>query len=146
MAIPKGETTVTRTYQTGTSECEGDCGRRLRSSRKTAKEYPGTVTRYSNNMCQKCFTLHGAPKATVVRTQIRPCKNCDHPTRPQALTSKDAPGTLKRIGELCQRCHTHCEFVPMEVGAVSESLEAYLRARRARGVPPEGRGHLGLAA
>lgn len=97
-------------------------------------------------MCQRCFTIHGAPAAGVTQVKIRPCKNCDHPTRPQGLTAKDAPGTLKRIGELCQRCHNSCELVPVETGKAAESLEAFLRARRRRGVPAEGRSSMVLAA
>ncbi|MDQ1053197.1 hypothetical protein QE394_001125 [Arthrobacter sp. SORGH_AS 212] len=126
---------MTRTYNPGTTQCEGSCGRQLRSSRKTLAEYPGTVVRHSGNKCQRCFNAQNKSQAELVR----PCKNCDHPTRPQSLSSIQAPGTLKRIGDLCQRCANGCAWVPPEqVDAAVRSLDWYMARRRERGVPAHG--------
>lgn len=134
-----------RTYNVGVTKCAGTCGRMLRSSRTTREDFPGTVSRHAHNMCRKCCAQADI-KAKEQEAAIRPCKNCDHPTRPQRMRSHDAPGTLKRIGDLCQRCDTHIVWVaPQEVTATVESLDAYIRSRRSRGIPPEGLNYLKVA-
>lgn len=134
-----------RTYNPGVTDCAGTCGRKLRSSRLTLKEAPGTVCRHANNMCQRCNAIAGN-KARQQEAAIRPCKNCEHLTRPHSMRSQDAPGTLKRIGDLCQRCDAHIVWVtPEQVTAAVQSLDAYIQSRRSRGIPPEGLNYLKVA-
>lgn len=136
-----------RIYTQGAAPCAGTCGRMLRSTKTTKEEFPGTVRRYRDGMCESCCKTLSISQDRIKQGAIRACKNCQHPTRPQTMKSSDAPGTRKRVGDLCRNCDSACEWVaPEVVDAAVESLEAYIRARRARGVPAEGRPAYRLAS
>jgi len=136
-----------RTYAQGITTCAGTCNRPTRSSHHTLEQHPGTVARYAAGMCHTCYKNSGTKAGKPARPKVARCLNCDHLTRAQGITKAQAPGTRQRVGDLCRQCDSAGTFVPPEeVRGAAESLAAYLRARRARGVPPEGLGALELAA
>lgn len=124
-----------RTYIKGIVECEGTCGRMLRSSKMPKELHPGTVKRYSGGFCELCWTARGEVLKTTSepRPQIRPCAACQHPTRGIHMRAGDAPGTRQRIGDLCRRCDGQGKAVPApEAVAAAQALEGFLAARRRR--------------
>ncbi|MGC0237301.1 hypothetical protein [Arthrobacter sp. SD76] len=124
-----------RKYIKGVVECEGTCGRMLRSSKMPKEKHPGTVKRYSGGFCQVCWEARGEELKTVKEPlpAIRPCAACGHPTRDQKTLAGQAPGTRRRIGDLCRTCDGKGVTVPTEeTVAAAQALTGFLAARRKR--------------
>jgi hypothetical protein len=119
-----------RQYIKGVTKCDGFCGRMLRPNNMTPEQQPGTVKRYSGNMCKYCHRRTLPEPVKGEGKVIRPCAECGHPTRPQKIKADTFPGTRVRVGELCRNCDSACVTVSDDRARyVKGELDAYLRSR-----------------
>ena len=87
-----------------------ECGSRMRKSKQTAREFPGTVRHYAGTLCQVCAErLRRAGKLVTRRPtkkpKVWPCVGCGALLRPNRATKEECPGTLKHAGrDMCVTC------------------------------------------
>lgn len=128
-----------RTYEKGLVLCAGNCNRYLRPAYQTLEDAPGTVRRHAQGMCKYCHRRTDSKPVQRDREITRPCKACGLMTRSGGVRAADYPGTRLRIGDLCRSCDSACESVPADrLRYLEAEVEYFIRARRSRGIPPEG--------
>lgn len=79
-----------------------ECARKMRSSRYSAGERPGTVQYGARGLCHRCAFHADRPG---VKTRPSHCTTCGKPMRPSKKTLADFPGTVQHGARgLCQPC------------------------------------------
>lgn len=141
-----------------------DCRRPMRPYGTTLEEHPGTVCRAGQN-CSACANTRSrgrqprAPKPVKLEAGT-PCKDCGKSLRPKGTKAGKYPGTIPhQAGGKCRRCHladpaqvNEALAFRAKTSALGDApddlegkdakararLDAYMAARRARGIPTAG--------
>ena len=132
-----------------TSQKCSECQRTMRHPRQSKDEHPGTVCKGNGSMCAACLTRTRRQQA-LGTDGIQSCPECGGLTH-QGKTEAARPlGTKRRIGDgLCVSCYHARRRRRMNSApdpAIDFDTIPYIRNRRRRGVPVDGRKYVGIEA
>lgn len=129
----------------------------MRPTHSKVTDHPGTVSRAKDGNCGACiYAISKGRKSFGLTPPLEtgtPCTDCGRPMRRTRVPLKDAPGTvtghnvvicvrdaerLKRAGQPVPTWETVQAKKELEPSNAPQELEAFVAARRRRGVPAEG--------